>query len=77
MGLDSPLHIILLLGIVLLVFGARRLPEVGRSLGAGLRGFKESVTEEPTVAPRSIEPPPATGRPADDVAPHPVATTRD
>jgi sec-independent protein translocase protein TatA len=45
-GLDNPLHIAILLLVVLLVFGARRLPEMGRSLGAGLRGFKESVTGE-------------------------------
>ncbi len=49
MGLDSPLHIILLLAIVLLIFGAKRLPEIGRSLGSGLRGFKESINEEPAA----------------------------
>lgn len=43
-GLDNPIHIAFLLLIVLLVFGAKRLPEMGRSLGAGLRGFKESVS---------------------------------
>ena len=43
MGLDNPVHILLLLVILLLVFGARRLPEVGRSLGEGLRGFKDSL----------------------------------
>lgn len=43
MGLDNPLHIAFLLVIVLLVFGAKRLPEIGRSLGSGLRGFKESI----------------------------------
>jgi sec-independent protein translocase protein TatA len=47
-GLDNPVHILLLLIIVLLVFGAKRLPEMGRSLGAGLRGFKESVSGEPS-----------------------------
>lgn len=46
MGLDNPLHILILLAIVLLVFGARRLPEIGRSLGTGLREFKRSVTGE-------------------------------
>jgi sec-independent protein translocase protein TatA len=47
-GLDNPLHIAILLVVLLLVFGAKRLPEMGRSLGAGLRGFKESVTgQEP------------------------------
>ncbi len=45
-GLDNPLHIAILLVVLLLVFGAKRLPEMGRSLGAGLRGFKESVTGE-------------------------------
>jgi sec-independent protein translocase protein TatA len=52
MGLDNPLHILLLLLLVLLVFGARRLPEIGRSLGTGLREFKQSVTgehEKPTL----------------------------
>lgn len=46
MGLDNPLHILILLAIVLLLFGARRLPEIGRSLGTGLREFKRSVTGE-------------------------------
>jgi sec-independent protein translocase protein TatA len=45
-GLLSPGHIAILLVIVLLVFGAKRLPEVGRSLGQGMREFKESVTGE-------------------------------
>jgi sec-independent protein translocase protein TatA len=45
-GLDNPLHIAILVLILLLLFGAKRLPEVGRSLGAGVRGFRESVTGE-------------------------------
>jgi len=44
MGLDNPLHIAFLVVILLLVFGARRLPEIGRSLGSGMREFKDSVT---------------------------------
>jgi sec-independent protein translocase protein TatA len=46
MGLDNPIHLALLLVIMLLVFGAKRLPELGRSLGSGLRGFKESINGE-------------------------------
>ena len=46
MGLDNPMHIAFLLVLLLLVFGAKRLPEMGRSLGAGLRGFKESISGE-------------------------------
>ena len=44
MGLDNPLHILILLVVVLLVFGAKRLPEIGRSLGEGMRGFKDSIS---------------------------------
>lgn len=43
MGLDNPIHILLLLVVVLLVFGAKRLPEIGRSLGDGMRGFKDTL----------------------------------
>jgi sec-independent protein translocase protein TatA len=46
MGLDNPLHIAFLVVILLLVFGAKRLPEIGRSLGSGMREFKSSVTGE-------------------------------
>jgi sec-independent protein translocase protein TatA len=46
MGLDNPLHIAFLLIILLLVFGAKRLPEMGRSLGSGLRGFKGALADE-------------------------------
>jgi sec-independent protein translocase protein TatA len=46
LGLSNPVHILFLLAILLLVFGAKRLPEMGRSLGSGLRGFKESLGGE-------------------------------
>ena len=54
MGLDNPLHILILLVVVLLVFGAKRLPEIGRSLGDGMRGFKDSLNGS-TVHSASIE----------------------
>jgi sec-independent protein translocase protein TatA len=44
MGLSQPTHLIVLFLIVLLLFGARRLPEIGRSLGLGMREFKDSVS---------------------------------
>ena len=53
MGLDNPIHIAFLLIVVLLVFGAKRLPEMGHSLGTGLRGFKEAIGGESTHMPRS------------------------
>jgi sec-independent protein translocase protein TatA len=43
MGLLTPTHIVFLAVLALLLFGAKRLPEVGRSLGTGMREFKDSV----------------------------------
>jgi sec-independent protein translocase protein TatA len=43
-GLTQPWHIIMILLIALMLFGGRRLPEIGRSLGVGMREFKDSIT---------------------------------
>ena len=40
----GPLEIVIVLVIVLLIFGPKRLPELGRSVGHGMREFKDSVT---------------------------------
>jgi sec-independent protein translocase protein TatA len=48
-GLENPLHLMIILMVVLLVFGAKRLPEMGRSLGSGMRGFKEAISGELTT----------------------------
>ncbi|HUB75385.1 MAG TPA: twin-arginine translocase TatA/TatE family subunit [Solirubrobacteraceae bacterium] len=50
MGLDNPLHIAFLLIVLLLVFGARRLPEIGRSIGTGMREFKDSISGDSSHA---------------------------
>jgi sec-independent protein translocase protein TatA len=44
MGNVGAPEIVLLLLVALLLFGAKRLPEIGRSLGSGMREFKDSVT---------------------------------
>jgi sec-independent protein translocase protein TatA len=44
MPTPGPLEIVILLVIVLLIFGPKRLPDLGRSLGKGMREFKDSVT---------------------------------
>lgn len=49
-----PVHIAFLLVILLLIFGAKRLPEMGRSLGSGLRGFKEAISGESYPPPAEL-----------------------
>jgi len=43
-GWIGPWEILILLVVVLLVFGPKRLPEMGRSMGRGMREFKQSIT---------------------------------
>jgi len=59
-GISLP-ELLILLVVLLLVFGAKRLPEMGRSLGKGMREFKDGVSgiDEPvettTPTPKSVE----------------------
>jgi len=76
MGLDNPIHIAFLVVILLLVFGARRLPEIGRSLGSGMREFKDSISGETKPAlSATVQQPPQQPQPpvAQPVATPPVA----
>lgn len=63
MGNIGPLELILILVVALLVFGPRRLPEVGRSVGRGLREFRRASSELREEFERTTsledEPPPA------------------
>jgi len=51
-GLFQPMHLLLILGIALVVFGPSRLPELGRGLGEGIRSFRDSLREAQSAAPR-------------------------
>lgn len=44
-GLFQPLHLLIVLGIVLLVFGPKKLPELGKGLGEAIRGFKKGMND--------------------------------
>jgi sec-independent protein translocase protein TatA len=79
LGNIGPLEIIVVLIIALIVFGPKRLPELGNSLGKGIREFKDSVTgdhddddavEDPDV--KSIGTPKATTTPIDPATTHRV-----
>ena len=61
-------EIVLLLLLALLLFGARRLPEIGRSLGKGMREFKDSVSGKDDERPQ-LEPPIGTQDTTAPVAP--------
>ena len=52
-------ELIIIMVVLLLLFGAKRLPEMGRSIGRGLREFKEAVSGEynPVSKPEELEPP--------------------
>ena len=66
-------ELVILMVVLLLVFGAKRLPEMGRSIGHGMREFKDAVTGKdepekteltpPPPAPESAAPPPAPAEP--------------
>jgi sec-independent protein translocase protein TatA len=55
--LTSPTHIVILLLIVLLLFGAKRLPEIGHSLGKGMREFKGAIMGEDEKKSAELTPP--------------------
>jgi sec-independent protein translocase protein TatA len=42
-GLFQPMHMLVVFGIALLVFGPKKLPELGKGLGESIRGFKSAV----------------------------------
>lgn len=44
-GLFQPTHLLVILFIALLVFGPKKLPELGKGLGEGIRGFKDAVKD--------------------------------
>ena len=56
-GLFQPMHLLVIAGIALLIFGPRKLPELGKGLGESIRGFKAAMqqpVEEKTAATKGI-----------------------
>jgi sec-independent protein translocase protein TatA len=51
MELLSPLHLLIIFGIALLLFGPKKLPELGKGIGEGFRALKEGMKD------KSAEPP--------------------
>lgn len=66
-------ELIVLVIVLLLIFGPKRLPEIGRSLGRGMREFKDSVTGKDEPAPQATSPAELTATPVE--AEKPTTTT--
>ena len=45
-GLFQPTHLIVIFGIALLIFGPKKLPELGKGIGDGIRGFKRAMASD-------------------------------
>jgi sec-independent protein translocase protein TatA len=45
-GLFQPMHLLVIFGIALLVLGPKKLPELGKGIGEGIRGFKAAMNDE-------------------------------
>lgn len=57
-GLFQPMHLLVIFGIALLVFGPKKLPELGKGIGEGIRGFKAAMKteEENSANPVTVNP---------------------
>ncbi len=67
MGEFSPIHWMIVLGIILLLFGGRKIPELARGLGEGIRNFKEGMSGASQPTPPAQTPaPPATEKPSEE-----------
>lgn len=54
-GLFQPMHLLVIFGIALLVFGPKKLPELGKGIGEGIRGFKSAMKEKAAEQPAGAE----------------------
>lgn len=50
-GFENPFHLLIVALVVLMLFGAKRMPEMGRALGSGVREFKDGVLGRDQSAP--------------------------
>jgi sec-independent protein translocase protein TatA len=55
-GLFQPTHLLVIFGIALLVFGGKKLPELGKGIGEGIRGFKSAIKAEEDKPATAISP---------------------
>lgn len=56
MGEFSPIHWLIVLAVILLLFGGRKIPELARGLGEGIRSFKEGMSGHTNTPPAQNPP---------------------
>ena len=67
MGEFSPIHWMIVLAIILLLFGGRKIPELARGLGEGIRSFKEGMSgNHPPAAPPNNQATPPADKPVEE-----------
>lgn len=59
-GLFQPMHLLVIFLIALIIFGPKKLPELGRGIGEGFRALKDSMKEKPSEPPTTPVPPSST-----------------
>ena len=52
-GLFQPMHLLVILGVALLMFGPKKLPELGKGIGEGIRGFKSAINAQAESSPEN------------------------
>ncbi len=52
-GLFQPMHLLVIVGVALLMFGPKKLPELGKGIGEGIRGFKSAINGIAEIPERS------------------------
>lgn len=52
-GIFQPMHLLVIVGLALLMFGPKKLPELGKGIGEGIRGFKSAINGNDGAAPES------------------------
>ena len=62
-GLFQPMHLLVIFGIALLVFGPKKLPELGKGIGEGIRGFKSAMKEPAEPSEKTATPEKTTNLP--------------
>jgi sec-independent protein translocase protein TatA len=73
MGIENPVHLLFIAAVALVVLGPKRLPDLAKALGHGIREFRESMTEGEEEQHLAADPPAAPKAPAAAASDSPVA----